>query len=53
MNVCSPHGLGQADIRRNTGVATQDMKHLQHNEKFIHQVCIKTTGECGIFQIYR
>jgi len=52
-NVCSPRGLGQANIRPNTGVRAEDMKRLHHNAKFIDQGCIKTTVGCRIFQILR
>ena len=53
MDVCSPCGLGQANMRQRTGVRTEDMKHLRYKAKFIEQGCIKTTEECGIFQILR
>jgi hypothetical protein len=53
MDVCSPRGLEQANMGQRTGVRTEDMKHIHHNAKFIDQGCIKTTEECGIFQILR
>jgi hypothetical protein len=53
MNVCIPRALGQANIRKNTGVRTEDMKSLHQKAKFIDQGCIKTTEECRIFQIVR